>query len=176
MGATFRCTCGEDLDATALLASATGFDPGLGTLNTPCVRCGQWMTIRPRRGEIEVGYVYSAGSPHFEAVAVLSARSLRVEERDDDVLTLELGGRVWEHALAPRAQWLWIRPGDFALGKTLAALRLPDTDVEVLELDANDGLPLPLDTREPLSFRHRIRVRGTTGARRRAAERIRTGR
>jgi hypothetical protein len=171
MDATFRCTCGEELDAAALLASATGLDPSLGTLNAPCPRCGQWMTIRPRRGEVEVGYVYSAGSPHFEAVAVLTARSLRVEERDDDVLAIELDGRVWEHALAPREQWLWIRPGDFALGKTLTALRLP----EVLELDANDGLALPLDTREPLSFRHRIRVRGTTGARRRAAERLRTG-
>ncbi len=175
MGAAFRCTCGEDLDAAALLASATGFDPSLGTLNAPCARCGQWLTIRARRGEIEVGYVYSAGSPHFEGVAIVRARGLRVEERDDDVLVIEHGARVWEHAFAPREQWLWIRPGDFALGKTLGSLRLSDTGVEVLALDANDDLPLPLDTPEPLTFRHRLRVRGTTGARRRAAERLRTG-
>jgi hypothetical protein len=175
MGATFRCTCGEDLDATALLASATGFDASLGTLNAPCTRCGQWMSMRPRARQIEAGFVSWAGSPHFEAFETVSAPDLRVEERDDDVLVIELHGRVWEHAFAPREQWLWIRPGDDALGKTLAALRLSETGVEVLALDANDGLPLPLDTREPLSFRHRIRVRGTTGSRRRAAERIRAG-
>jgi hypothetical protein len=175
MGSMFRCTCGEDLDDAALLVSATGFDPSLGTLNAPCPRCGQWVTIRPRRGSIEVGYVYSAGSPHFEAVATVSARALRTQEREDDVFVIDLGGRRWEHAFAPREQWLWIRPGDFALGKPLGALRLADTDVEVLALDANDGLELPLDTREPLSHRHRIRIRGTTGARHRAARRVSTG-
>jgi len=172
----FRCACGTELGPESLLDAATDYDAGMGTLATTCPRCGQGLTIQPRRGSVEVGYVYSSGSPHFEGLETVSARGLATEERDDDVLVIALGARRWEHALVPRAQWLWIRRRDHALGKTLDALQLEQTGVTVLALDANDGIDIPLGNRTPLTVRHRIRVHGTTGARRRAQERLATGR
>jgi hypothetical protein len=83
--------CSRPLDLAALLSAVTGFDRSTRTATSPCPGCGKALEFQARGGVLTLGYTYWAGSFHFEGVADVPARGLKLVEGEDGV-RFEFGG------------------------------------------------------------------------------------
>lgn len=62
----FRCSgCGRELDALGFLREVGVYWPTLDAAGRTCAACGHSDELRLSPGQIELGYLYAAGTAHF---------------------------------------------------------------------------------------------------------------
>lgn len=71
--------CHAALSAEAFLKAVEGCVPVTGSFAGRCPACGESWEFQVRSGQAVFGYLYAAGSPHFEGLVDVAARGLRVE-------------------------------------------------------------------------------------------------
>ena len=90
----FTCPfCKADVDAARFLAGTQGYATGTDSGVAPCTGCGEALEFRARSGLLELGYTYSSGSLHFEAMLAVAVEGLE-QQRAGGVVSIVLGGRV----------------------------------------------------------------------------------
>lgn len=85
--------CKVPLDARSMVERIEAYTPSSHLYCAGCPACQQTIEFKVYFGAIEVGYSYWSGAMHFESVARLSVRGLRVAGVDGE---LELAGvQIW---------------------------------------------------------------------------------
>ncbi len=80
--ADFTCPfCKQSIDAAGFLAGGRGYGTGTDSGWAPCTGCGETLEFRVGDGLLELGYTYSSGSLHFEAMIAVALEGL--EQRRD---------------------------------------------------------------------------------------------
>lgn len=101
MPASFDCPhCKQPFTGAQLVLRVECYASSNGLHICACPHCATSIECRIRSGELEVGYTYWAGSLHFEGVAALPVRGLRVADA---------AGNLW---LDGKPLPWWTRPAD----------------------------------------------------------------
>ena len=71
--------CRAELSAEAFLKAVEGYVPATSSFAGRCPACGEFWEFQVRSGQAVFGYIYAAGSPHFEGMVDVAARGLRAQ-------------------------------------------------------------------------------------------------
>lgn len=95
-------SCGKEMDASALFATATAAGDGTGAFVAACPHCAAGVEFQIRSGMLILGYTYFGGSLHFEGMVDVPLRGLR-ELREDGRVTIVYAGERYD-ATPPRRE------------------------------------------------------------------------
>lgn len=177
MNPPHACACGRRLDLAEVLDAARGWDPALRILVGQCPHCGTAFEVEPRAGMLRFGHTYFAGSMHFEPTSDVVAPGLALTTSEEETLCATDGGRRWTfEPPASGAEWMFVFPGAFAVGKAIAELGLEALGARVDELQRPRFEPIAFTPESRLRAGDRLRVIGRHAALRRAWARLHEGR
>ncbi|MFN8011685.1 MAG: hypothetical protein U0P81_09790 [Holophagaceae bacterium] len=71
--------CHAELSAEAFLKAVVGHVPATYSFAGRCPACGEFWEFQVRNGQAVFGYIYAAGSPHFEGMVDVAAGGLCVD-------------------------------------------------------------------------------------------------
>lgn len=86
--------CQQPLSPEAFLAAVRGYASATRSFSGTCPGCGEFWEFQARGGELVFGFIYAAGSPHFEGLEDVAARGLRVHA-DGGASRLQWDGHAW---------------------------------------------------------------------------------
>ena len=134
---SFICKCGKNFDLVAALDAMAADQIGSsGMFLHTCASCGESSEGRLRPGRVEFGYNYWAGSLHWEAMAEIRLRGLKVRASEPDDLEIVLGKRRWRFGIrtVSRERYIVLERA-FAVGRRLGELDFAQWNVAVAGIE-----------------------------------------
>jgi hypothetical protein len=96
LGVEIPCrACSKRLSLRAFLDLCASFHPLTRTVAFTCPACGKGASARLSSREVEIGYLYAAGTAHFCAVQSIPAPELLAYDRDG-MLIAEVDDQTWQ--------------------------------------------------------------------------------
>ena len=92
----FKCPdCSEFIEVDALLRAVNGYDRITRSSVALCPLCKEGRIFQIHTNEIDIGYIYSSGSAHFEGLFQVLAKGIR-SIVDKDIVTYQFHRKIYE--------------------------------------------------------------------------------
>ena len=119
--------CKRSADLKKVLDNCGKFNYSVWTLTYKCPACRKSTELRVERGRIELGYIYFAGSAHFEAVETVKAPGVTAAVHAFS-LVVRVQGKRWRFPMPshPEARKLFLEAKGYSSNVPTFAAKLEE--------------------------------------------------